>query len=174
MKHAMVVTGLVALVLAVQGQVAASGPDASAKTVRFDDSSTATLVLKARGEGVQVYTCVKGDDWAWKLKAPEATLFDESHKAIGKHFGGPTWRLDDGSEVQGKMVGSKPQAGTIPWLILAAKSTGGEGRLKSVDAVRRTETEGGLAPSAGCDAEHAGAEVRVLYSATYGFFDTGN
>jgi hypothetical protein len=172
MKHAMVVTGLVALVLAVQGQVAASGPDASAKTVRFDDSSTATLVLKARGEGVQVYTCVKGDDWAWKLKAPEATLFDESHKAIGKHFGGPTWRLDDGSEVQGKMVGSKPQAGTIPWLILSARSTGGEGRLSRVDAVRRTETQGGVAPTGGCDAGHAGAEVRIPYSAVYSFFDT--
>jgi len=112
--------------------------------------------------------------WAWKLKAPDATLFDEDHRPIGKHLAGPTWRLDDGSEVQGKLLESRPQAGTIPWLILAAKSTGGEGRLKSVDAVRRTETEGGLAPSAGCDAEHAGAEVRVLYSATYGFFDTGN
>ena len=172
MKHAMVVTGLVALVLAVQGQVAASGPDASAKTVRFDDSSTATLVLKARGEGVQVYTCVKGDDWAWKLKGPDATLFDDNHKAIGKHFTGPTWRLDDGSEVQGKMVESKPQAGTIPLLILSAKSTGGEGRLSHVDAVRRTETQGGVAPATGCDAEHAGAEARVAYSATYSFFDT--
>jgi hypothetical protein len=129
-------------------------------------------VLKARGEGVQIYACVKGDDWAWKLKAPEATLFDENHKAIGKHFAGPTWRLDDGSEVQGKMLESKPQAGTIPWLILMARTTGGEGRLSRVDAVRRTETQGGLAPTTGCDAQHEGAEVRVAYSAMYSFFDT--
>ena len=169
------VPGLLATALAAHAQTTPSpGSATKGKTVKFDDSSTATLVLQATGEGVQVYACTKDPDWAWKLKAPDATLFDEKHQAIGKHFAGPTWRLDDGSEVQGKLLESRPQAGTIPWLILAAKSTGGEGRLKSVDAVRRTETEGGLAPSAGCDAEHAGAEVRVLYSATYGFFDTGN
>jgi hypothetical protein len=177
MHHAIFVSGLVAVGLAAQGQVAASstngqGTDAQAKTVRFDESSTATLVLKARGEGVQIYTCVKGDDWAWKLKGPEATLFDKSHQAIGKHFAGPTWRLEDGSEVQGKMVESKAQPGTIPWLILSAKSTGGEGGLRRVDAVRRTETQGGVAPLTGCDAEHAGVEVRVPYSAVYSFFVT--
>jgi hypothetical protein len=154
------------------GQVGAPSQEGHGKSVRFDDSSTATLVLKARGEGFQIYTCVKGDDWAWKLKEPEATLFDENHKAIGKHFAGPTWRLDDGSEVQGKMVESKAQAGTIPWLILSAKSTGGAGRLSRVDAVRRTDTEGGLAPARGCDAGHEGAEARAPYSASYGFFDT--
>ncbi|MGA2849629.1 MAG: DUF3455 domain-containing protein [Terracidiphilus sp.] len=142
------------------------------KTVRFDDSSTATLVLQVRGEGVQIYTCVKDADWAWKLKAPDATLFDDQHHAIGKHFGGPTWRLEDGSEVQGKMVESKQRAGTIPWLILEARSTGGRGRLDQVNAVRRTETQGGVAPSGGCDAEHSGSEQRVPYSAIYSFYDT--
>ena len=153
------------------GNRAGSAPQTDGKSVRFDDSSTATLVLQARGEGVQIYTCTKDADWAWKLKGPEATLFDEKHQAIGKHFAGPTWRLDDGSEVQGKVLENQPHAGTIPWLILAAKSTGGAGRLSKVDAVRRTETQGGLAPSTGCDAEHAGAETRVPYSATYSFFD---
>jgi hypothetical protein len=177
MHRAIFVTGLLAVGLTAQGQVAApstngQGTDAQAKTVRFDESSTAMLVLKARGEGVQIYACVKADDWVWKLKGPEATLFDEKHQAIGKHFAGPTWRLDDGSEVQGKMVESRPQPGTIPWLILTAKSTGGEGRLNKVDAVRRTDTQGGVAPATGCDAEHAGVEVRVPYSAVYSFFDT--
>jgi len=177
MLQAVLLPGLFAIAIGMQGQVATTGTngqggDPQAKIVRFDETSTAILVLQVRGEGVQIYACVKGDDWAWKLKAPEATLFDENHKAIGKHFAGPTWRLDDGSEVQGKMVESKPQAGTIPWLILMARSTGGEGRLSRVDAVRRTETQGGVAPATGCDAEHAGAEVRVPYSATYGFFDT--
>jgi hypothetical protein len=171
----MILTGLLAAGMAAQGQIAPTSGNVQGgdpKTVRFDDSSTAKLVLQARGEGVQIYSCVKGDDWAWKLKAPDATLFDENHKAIGKHFAGPTWRLDDGSEVLGKMLESKPQAGTIPWLILMARSTGGEGRLSRVDAVRRTDTQGGVAPATGCDAEHAGAEVRVPYSATYSFFDT--
>jgi hypothetical protein len=144
------------------------------KTVHFDDSSTAKLILVARGEGVQIYTCTKDADWVWNLTAPEATLFDEKHHAIGKHSAGPTWRLDDGSEVRGQKLESKPQPGTIPWLILSARSTGGKGRLSQVDAVRRAETQGGLAPATGCDAQHSGVEVRVPYSATYSFFDTTN
>jgi hypothetical protein len=106
------------------------------------------------------------------LKAPDATLLDQDGKAIGKHFAGPTWRLNDGSEVQGKLLETRQQPGTIPWLILSARSTGSEGRLSQVDVVRRTETRGGLAPSTGCDAAHSGAEARIPYSATYSFFDT--
>jgi len=170
----LLLSGLLAAACVAHAQVAPLPPPAGTqgKTVRFDGSSTATLVLQARGEGVQIYSCVKDADWAWKLKAPEATLFDESHHAIGRHFAGPTWRLDDGSEVQGKLLESRQQAGTIPWLILSARSTGSEGRLSQVDAVRRSETQGGLAPSTVCDAQHTGVEVRVPYSATYSFFDT--
>ncbi|HEX4020223.1 MAG TPA: DUF3455 domain-containing protein [Acidobacteriaceae bacterium] len=147
-------------------------PGAQGKTVHFDGASTATLVLQARGKGVQIYTCVKNAAWSWKLKAPQATLFDPDGKAIGKHFAGPTWRLTDGSEVQGKLLKARQQPGTIPWLIVSARSTGSEGRLSQVDIVRRTDTQGGSAPSTGCDAAHAGAEVRIPYSATYSFFDT--
>jgi len=170
----LLLSGLLAVACVTQAQTpSASTPTGKQeKTVHFDDSSTATLVLQARGEGVQIYACVKDADWAWKLKAPQATLFDHKHQAIGKHFGGPTWSLNDGSEVRGTLLDSKQQAGTIPWLILAAKSIGGEGRLTRVNVVRRTETQGGVAPSGGCDAEHAGIEQRVPYSATYSFFDT--
>jgi hypothetical protein len=173
MAQLFLLSGLLAAACVAQAQVASPPPaEMQSKTVRLDGSSTATLVLQARGEGVQIYTCVKDADWAWKLKAPEATLFDESHRAIGKHFAGPRWRLDDGSEVQGKLLESRQQPGTIPWLILSAASTGGEGRLSHVDAVRRSETQGGLAPATGCDAQHTGVEARVPYSATYSFFDT--
>ncbi len=159
---------------AIHAQVSSPIQPAKPKLLHFDDSSTATLVLKARGEGVQIYSCVKDTDWAWKLKAPDATLFNDNHHSIGKHFAGPTWRLDDGSELHGKLLESRQQPGTIPWLILSAESTGGEGRLKHVDAIRRSDTQGGLAPSTGCDEQHAGAEVRIPYSATYSFFDTEN
>jgi hypothetical protein len=161
-----------AFTASAQPASASQAPGSPAKTINFDSSSTATLVLQARGVGVQIYTCTKDTAWAWKLKAPDATLFDQAGKAIGKHFAGPTWRLKDGSEVQGKVLQVRQQPGTIPWLILAAHSTGGEGRLTHVDVVRRTETHGGSAPSTGCDAAHAGAEVRIPYSATYSFFDT--
>jgi len=150
----------------------ASGAASPAKTVTFEGAQTATLVLQAHGQGVQIYTCVKDPDWTWKLKAPDATLFDHEGKVIGKHFAGPTWRLKDGSEVQGKALQVRQQPGTIPWLIVVVHSTGGQGRLSHVDIVRRTDTQGGAAPSTGCDTAHAAAEVRIPYSATYSFFDT--
>jgi len=136
------------------------------------DLSRATIVLQARGEGVQIYSCKQDSTWAWKLKAPEATLYDEKNHAIGKHFAGPKWRLKDGSEVQGKLITSTPHAGTISWLVLSAVSPGSEGRLSHVDRVSRTDTEGGVAPSTGCDAQHADAEVPVHYSASYIFYKT--
>ena len=150
----------------------ASGAASQAKTVTFEGAQTATLVLQAHGQGVQIYTCVKDPDWTWKLKAPDATLFDHEGKVIGKHFAGPTWQLKDGSEVQGKALQVRQQPGTIPWLIVAVHSTGAQGRLSHVDIVRRTDTQGGSAPSTGCDAAHAAAEVRIPYTATYSFFDT--
>jgi hypothetical protein len=167
---------MIALALIAHAQDSSQSPPTGAlkKTVRFDDASTAALVLQARGEGVQIYACVKDADWAWKLKGPDAILFDEKHQPIGTHFAGPTWRLKDGSELKGTVLTSKPQPGTIPWLILAAKSTGGEGRLSHVDVVRRSDTQGGLAPTSVCDAQYTGGDVRVPYSATYSFFDTTN
>jgi hypothetical protein len=173
MAHVVVLLGLAIGSMAfAQMAPPAFPPEIQGKTVQFDGASTGTLVLEARGEGVQIYTCAKGADWVWELKAPDATLFDAEHHAIGRHFAGPKWRLDDGSEVQGKVLNTRPQAGTIPWLILSATSTGGEGRLRHVDTVHRAATQGGLAPSTGCDAQHAGVEVRVPYSATYSFFNT--
>ncbi len=167
------ISALFAVAFAVHAQVVSPthSPGAHQKTVHFDDSSTATLILTARGEGVQIYTCTKDADWVWKLKGPEATLFDDKHQSIGKHFAGPTWHLDDGSEVQGKVLESQDQPRTLPWLILSAVATGGKGRLSHVDAVRRSDTLGGLAPPKGCDEQHAGTELRVPYTATYSFYD---
>jgi hypothetical protein len=54
--------------------------------------------------------------------------------------------------------------------VLQAKSHGGKGLMSNVDYVVRTRTEGGVAPASGCDADHAGAGVRVPYSAIYLFF----
>lgn len=49
----------------------------------------------ARATGFQIYICRPGASGmpAWTLKAPDAELFDEQGKSIGKHFGGPTWQL---------------------------------------------------------------------------------
>ena len=129
--------------------------------------------VEAFGKGVQIYTCkAAGTDYAWTLKAPEATLSDVKGKLIGKHFAGPTWQASDGSTVVGEPlnVSPSPNAGAIPWIVLHAKSHEGDGVMATVDYVVRTRTEGGVAPSTGCNAGHIDAEVRVPYSAIYLFF----
>ncbi len=78
----------------------------------------------------------------------------------------------DAGPVVGEVVVSNPapQPGSIPWLLLRAKSHSGSGTLASVDYIARIRTEGGLAPADGCDAAHSRAERSVAYSASYVFF----
>jgi len=49
----------------------------------------------------------------------------------------------------------------------------GSGTLSAVAYIRRTETKGGVAPGAGCDASHLSEQARTRYSATYQFFSPG-
>src|SRR5277367_5413590 len=79
----------------------------------------AKLLLEAKGDGAQVYTCTESH---WVLKAPEARLLDAQGQPIGTHFAGPMWRLNDGSEVKGKMIASQPapDGKSIPWLLVGA------------------------------------------------------
>jgi hypothetical protein len=139
-----------------------------------------TLVLKAQGSGVQIYECKAAKDdtarFEWALKAPEADLFDDAGKRIGKHYAGPSWEALDGSKVVGEMKArdNGPDPSAVPWLLLAAKSTSGSGVLSTVQWIQRLETSGGKAPAQGCDAEHAGAEARVAYKAEYYFYSGGS
>jgi Protein of unknown function (DUF3455) len=123
-----------------------------------------SLLLKAKGEGVQVYGCVNG---SWILQAPAADLLDEQRRVIGRHYGGPTWRLNDGSLAEGAVVSKQvsPEATSIPWLLL--RSVRGTGRLEAVQFIQRSETHGGNAPSETCS--HA-TVVRVPYTAIYSFY----
>jgi hypothetical protein len=119
------------------------------------NTSVKSPAVEAFGKGVQIYTCkAAGTDYAWTLKAPEATLSDVKGKLIGKHFAGPTWQASDGSTVVGEPlnVSPSPNAGAIPWIVLHAKSHEGDGVMATVDYVVRTRTEGGVAPSTGCNA----------------------
>lgn len=136
-----------------------------------------SLVLKARGKGVQIYECAaKPDDakaFAWKLKAPEADLFDEQGQKIAHHFAGPTWEASDKSSAVGTVLAKAdaPDAGAVPWLLLKATAKG-PGLFEHVLHVQRLDTSGGKAPASGCDASKAkaNAETRVPYEATYYFY----
>jgi hypothetical protein len=130
-------------------------------------------VLQLHAKGDQVYSCkVDGPQPGWTLKAPDAQLFDKDGKVFGKHFAGPSWQASDGSRVAGKAAANapSPEADSIPWLLVKVVSREGEGVLARVTSVQRINTKGGKAPASGCDAAHAGQEVRVAYSADYVFF----
>lgn len=124
----------------------------------------ARLLLAAKGDGAQIYTCTNAQ---WVLKAPDAKLLNAQGQVIGMHFAGPTWRLNDGSQVKGKLIASQPapDGTSIPWLLIGAVGTG-SGKFAAVAYIRRTETSGGAAPKGACTA----GDLPVSYTATYSFY----
>jgi Protein of unknown function (DUF3455) len=132
------------------------------------------LVLELFADGVQIYTCDPKDGvgYGWTFNAPDAKLFDKEGRQVGTHFTGPAWNLDDGSGVTGEVVAKAdaPETGAIQWLLLRVKSHQGAGALSAVSYIRRADTKGGVAPKAGCDAQHLSEQVRMRYSATYQFY----
>jgi len=162
--------------------LAASALHASGEVTAVPDNlrvpPTQTLALAAHATGVQIYDCrpSKGDSsrFEWVLRAPEADLFDAAGNRIGKHYEGPTWESNDGSKVVGEVKAKDdgPDPSAIPWLLLTAKSTSGEGLLAHTLSVQRVHTIGGKAPPGGCGPAQAARtrEARVPYSAMYYFF----
>jgi uncharacterized protein DUF3455 len=132
------------------------------------------LVFVARAEGVQIYVCRSDGDGqpAWALKAPDASLYDERGNVVGKHFVGPTWKHNDGSEISAKLIAKvdAPDPGSISWLLLSVNSHSGQGVFSSVTTIQRIHTSGGLAPGAGCGEATREAEFRSHYSADYFFY----
>jgi hypothetical protein len=134
------------------------------------------VLLKALGKGVQIYACMATatdpGKFDWSFKAPEADLTNKKGKKIAKHYAGPTWEANDGSKVVGEVLkkADAPRPGAIPWLLLKAKRNEGTGTFARVTYIQRVDTEGGVAPAAGCDEAHVNAEARVDYSANYYFY----
>jgi hypothetical protein len=148
-----------------------SSPDVPAA---IQAAAAEEVVLLAHASGSQIYTCQAGADgkFAWTLKAPDAELKDEKGKVIGSHFAGPTWKLNDGSEVTGKAAAhvDSPDAGSIPWLLVNAVSHTGKGLLTNVTTIQRIRTHGGKPPADGCDEPHRNAETKSTYTADYYFY----
>jgi hypothetical protein len=137
-----------------------------------------TLILQTHATGDQIYVCKPGPDpdqkLAWTLKAPDAQLFDAQNKVIAKHFAGPTWKHNDGSEVVGKVAArlDSPDANSIPWLLVTAASHSGNGAFSKVTSIQRLHTKGGQPPQSGCDDAHRNTETKSAYSADYYFYAT--
>lgn len=131
-------------------------------------------VVAARG--VQIYECrAKADAPAgaeWAFVAPEAELLDAQGRTVGKHYAGPHWEAMDGSRIKGsvKAKADAPQAGAIPWLLLATQAAGPAGRYAGVTSIQRVQTVGGVAPASGCSTAELGRQTKVPYTADYRLF----
>ncbi|MCU0545052.1 MAG: DUF3455 domain-containing protein [Oscillatoriaceae cyanobacterium Prado104] len=134
------------------------------------------LILKTPAKGVQIYVCQPtandSSKLEWTLKAPEATLLNETGAVIGKHYGGPTWEHQDGSKVVGEVKErvDSPDASAIPLLLLSAKSNQGNGLFSKVTYLQRVNTKGGKAPNTGCDSSKTNSTIRVDYTADYYYY----
>jgi hypothetical protein len=132
-----------------------------------------SVVLALVADGVQIYESksTSSGAYAWTLKAPEAELQSLSGEVLGKHYGGPTWSLKDGSQVVGSLPPLKatndPEGRNIPWLLVAAKSRSDAGLLSKIDYIVRIATSGGVAPA---EAPKSQSDLaRVKYRAIYLF-----
>lgn len=133
------------------------------------------VLFRMVAAGDQIYVCQARSDvpsvFEWTLKAPEAELLNDAGEKVGRHYGGPTWEAADGSRVVGEVVerAPAPSPGTIPWLLLRAKTAEGTGIFGTVTYIQRLDTFGGAAPTDGCDETAASAELAVPYRAAYAF-----
>jgi len=132
------------------------------------------VVLFVHASGSQIYTCQAGADgkFAWTLKGPDADLKDRKDKVIGHHSAGPTWKLNDGSEVTGKAAAhvDSLDSESVPWLLVNVVSNAGKGQLAQVTTIQRVHTHGGQPPGLGCDESHKDAETKSSYTADYFFY----
>jgi len=116
---------LILLILTVPFQLAmAQQPSRPEVPEKLSAPAAEHVILQAHATGSQIYVCQAGPDQklAWVLKAPEADLSDSHGDVIIKHYAGPTWHHNDGSEVVGKVAARQdaPDATDIPWLLLTA------------------------------------------------------
>jgi Protein of unknown function (DUF3455) len=155
-----------------------SGPQNIPDNLKVPDGNV--LLLQAFGKGVQKYVCAATATTSkFSPPVPHAILLKDDRDEgdlVAIHFGGPTWEALDGSSVVGDTTAGAlqsapaPDPDGVPWLLLTAKSHGGNGLFSRVTYIQRLFTDGGQPPTSGCDQAHDKAEVLVEYSAQYFFY----
>jgi hypothetical protein len=132
--------------------------------------------LSAKGD--QIYTVKRGVGGAleWSAATPDAKLYDENGKEVGKHVKGPMWVMSDGGSVTAQLPPVKVvsvERTAVPWLELAAKAGTATGSLKDVTVIQRIKTSGGVPPAGELREASVGKEFRVPYTAEYLFYAKG-
>src|SRR4051795_13101629 len=100
MDRLLVVMGLVAIIYVGGGSVRAQTSGEVPANLVVPGGQP--LLLEAVAQGVQIYLCPPAagnpSGYAWTLRAPEAALLSRRGERIGRHFAGPTWEGNDGSQ----------------------------------------------------------------------------
>jgi hypothetical protein len=122
---------------------------------------------------VQIYTCRPSNgSFVWSGPDPDAILLNDGKTLTVHHYKGPTWEATDGSIVRsdGNLARHflPNNKAAVHWLELPA--SGATKQFAKIKMIHRIDTSGGLPPDKPCDAQHAGAQERVNYSATYLFY----
>jgi hypothetical protein len=147
---------------------------ASAQSIAPPNGAANRFTLAAIG--VQIYSCKAAASDAtptWAFVAPEADLFDQAMKRVGKHYAGPHWEFDDGSKIVGKVEGreNSTRVGAIPHLLISTQNVGKAGGFSTITHLQRVNTVGGVAPdAASCTRDANGKEARVYYTADYVYY----
>lgn len=154
------------------GQDTVTAPDVPA-AVAVPAGNTPSMTLK--GVGLLTYECrAKAGStgaYEWVFAGPDAALQDRSGRQVGKYYGGPTWEHNDGSKVTGKQLAVSPAgSGSIPLQLVQTSPATGSGAFTGVTYIQRVNTQGGVAPSAPCDAATVNRKQTVKYSADYVFY----
>ena len=193
-NHSLFARFVIAFVLAMPGLAAAQKIDVQVPSnLVVDEGHVAFLETKAYG--TQNYICMPAAAGvAWKFLGPQATVFVPAPKfqqQIATHYlsanpvenGTPraTWQASsDSSSVWAKMIQPSTDPnyvapGAIPWLLLQAVGHAdgpiGSGLMTRTTFIQRINTEGGVAPAAGCtQLSHVGTVALVPYSTDYIFY----
>jgi len=147
----------------------ASTANAVATSTTFDSASK-TVLLSVQAAGVQIYECRANEAGllTWTFREPLAILMSDG-ETVGRHFRGPSWQLNDGGKVVGKVVAQKPGASEkdITLLHLDVSDREGTDLLTRAIAIERVDTHGGA--FAGL-CQQTGELHLEPYSARYVFF----
>ena len=152
---------------AAQADPPSRRPDLPAGCEALEVPAGHVVTLSVYAVGVQTYRW-NAATLSWTFTGPQALLFPNAHTPhpIGVHSPGPIWEVAGGT-VAGSVVANHTVDPTaVPWLLLAASSTG-TGVVADTAFVQRINTTGGRAPSWNGFPDEV---VAVPYTAEYYFY----
>ncbi|HTY48109.1 MAG TPA: DUF3455 domain-containing protein [Steroidobacteraceae bacterium] len=152
------------LLLVAMGAGAARGDDVPAAVA----APGRPVIMKLHAQGVQIYECkAAAGGMSWRFREPLAVLLQDG-RTVGHHFGGPTWELDSGSAVVGKVESQAPgrTPKDVALLKLTVVARRGAGGFDEVTGVQRLDTRGG---AFGGPCNRPGALHLEPYAAEYVF-----